>query len=189
MTRGALAEFGGTEVKTPGDGFLASFTSAQRALECAQQLQRSLSASLPAGLTVRIGVNAGEPILEGDDLFGASVIAAPRIAAQAGGGEILVAAVVRQLVLGKGFLFTDRDHVELRGLEEPVRVWELRWGQGLAGYRPVNFASRFSWNARTASPWSSFFIESSSSASDSGSTRFETSLMYLFTDTLEVRTA
>jgi len=81
---------------------------------------------------VRIGLNAGEPIAEDDpdgraDLFGTAVIVAARIAAQAHGGEILVSDVVRQLVAGKGFLFNDRGDHALKGFEDPVRVWEVRW--------------------------------------------------------------
>ena len=57
------------------------------------------------------------------------MIAASRIAAQARGGEIFVADVVRQLAAGKGFLFSDRGEVGLRGLDDPVRVWELRWAE------------------------------------------------------------
>jgi class 3 adenylate cyclase/pimeloyl-ACP methyl ester carboxylesterase len=135
ITREALKAHGGSEVKSMGDGFLASFGSAQRALECAIALQRALHAEalggemegLPNGLRVRVGINAGEPIAEDDDLFGTAVIAAARVAALAEGGEILVANVVRELVAGKGFLFNDRGEQPLRGLEDPVRVWELRW--------------------------------------------------------------
>ena len=76
---------------------------------------------------VRIGLNAGEPIAEDDDLFGTAVIVAARIAAQAQGGEILVSDVVRQLVAGKGFLFSDRGNHALKGFEEPVRVYEVNW--------------------------------------------------------------
>ncbi|MBE0610184.1 MAG: adenylate/guanylate cyclase domain-containing protein, partial [Dehalococcoidia bacterium] len=76
---------------------------------------------------VRVGINAGEPIAEDDDLFGTAVIAAARIASMAAGGEILVANVVRELVAGKGFLFSDRGEQALRGLEDPVRLWDLRW--------------------------------------------------------------
>ncbi len=76
---------------------------------------------------MRIGLNAGEPIAEEDDLFGTAVITAARIAAQAQGGEILVSDVVRQLVAGKGFLFADRGETVLRGFEDPVRVYEVRW--------------------------------------------------------------
>jgi class 3 adenylate cyclase/pimeloyl-ACP methyl ester carboxylesterase len=135
ITREALRAHGGSEVKSMGDGFLASFGSAQRALECAITLQKALhdealgagADGLPNGLRVRVGINAGEPIAEDDDLFGTAVIAAARVAALAEGGEILVANVVRELVAGKGFLFNDRGEQPLRGLEDPVRIWQLRW--------------------------------------------------------------
>ncbi|MEP6872593.1 MAG: adenylate/guanylate cyclase domain-containing protein [Anaerolineaceae bacterium] len=131
-TREALRRFGGTEVKTMGDGFLASFRSIQRALDCAVSLQRSLSSaseSLPDGVRIRVGINAGEPIEEDGDLFGSSVITAARIVALAEGGEILVSNVVRELVAGKGRLFADRGHHVLRGFDEPVRIWSLLWEQ------------------------------------------------------------
>ncbi|MEO6398253.1 MAG: adenylate/guanylate cyclase domain-containing protein [Tepidiformaceae bacterium] len=129
-TREALRSFGGTEVKTMGDGFLASFRSIQRALDCAISLQLSLSsesAALPDGFRIRVGINAGEPIEENGDLFGSSVITAARIVALAEGGEILVSNVVRELVAGKGHLFADRGQHVLRGFDEPMRVWSLLW--------------------------------------------------------------
>ncbi|MDP2948295.1 MAG: adenylate/guanylate cyclase domain-containing protein [Chloroflexota bacterium] len=78
-------------------------------------------------IRVRIGLNAGEPIAEEKDLFGTAVILAARIAAQAEGGEILAANVVRELAAGKGFLFADRGDIALRGFEDPVRLYEVRW--------------------------------------------------------------
>ena len=134
-TRECLREHSGSEVKTMGDGFLASFGSAQKALECAASLQQAFSESGSSssrsagheGLRIRIGINAGEPVAEDDDLFGTSVIVAARIAAKAEGGQILVADVVRQLVAGKGFLFSDTGEHVLKGFEEPVRIWEQRW--------------------------------------------------------------
>ncbi len=130
MTREALRGHGGSEVKTMGDGFLASFNSAQRALRCAISLQTALadySAKGDETLTIRVGINAGEPIAEDEDLFGTAVILAARIASKAAGGEIFVANVVRELVAGKGFLFADRGEFPLRGFEEPMRVYELNW--------------------------------------------------------------
>ncbi len=81
---------------------------------------------------MRIGLNAGEPIAEDDpdgraDLFGTAVIVAARIAGQAKGGEILASNVVRELVAGKEFLFADRGETSLRGFEDPVRLYEVRW--------------------------------------------------------------
>ena len=156
MVREALKSNGGAEVKTMGDGFMASFTSATRALECAIAMQRAFaernegslrskgSPSTSSGRTVgeesgraevirvRIGLNAGEPIAEDDpdgrsDLFGTAVNLAARIAAKAEGGEILVSDVVRQLVKGKYFLFADRGETSLKGFDEPVRLYEVSW--------------------------------------------------------------
>ena len=128
--RDALKEHGGSEVKTMGDGFMASFSSTSRALECAITMQRKFAEqnkSVDEPVRVRIGLNAGEPIAEDDDLFGTAVNLAARIAAQAQGGQILASDVVRQLVAGKGFLFADRGESALRGFEEPVRVYEVGW--------------------------------------------------------------
>ena len=130
MTREALKAHGGAEVKTMGDGFMASFSSATRALECAIAMQRAFATHNEAAqepMKVRVGLNAGEPIAEDEDLFGTAVILAARIAAKADGGEILASDVVRQLVAGKGFLFSDRGDVALRGFEDPVRLYEVRW--------------------------------------------------------------
>ena len=82
LTRDLLQRHGGTEVKALGDGFMASFRSTQRALDCAIGLQRSVAtgvAGLPADLRIRVGINAGEPIEEDGDLFGSAVITAARI--------------------------------------------------------------------------------------------------------------
>ena len=130
MVREALKAHGGAEVKTMGDGFMASFSSATRALECATALQRAFAErneSAAEPLRVRVGLNAGEPIEEEQDLFGSMVIMAARIAAMAQGGEILVANVVRELAEGKGFMFGDRGEVALRGFDDPVRLFEVRW--------------------------------------------------------------
>jgi class 3 adenylate cyclase len=118
-----------------GDGFMASFGSAVKALECAVALQRGMEQgtwNMGERVRVRIGLNAGEPIAEDDpdgrgDLFGTAVIRAARIAALAQGGEILAANVVRELAEGKGFLFGDRGEVALRGFDDPVRLFEVRW--------------------------------------------------------------
>jgi class 3 adenylate cyclase len=131
IVREALRAHGGAEVKAMGDGFMASFSSATRALECAIALQRAFAAHddehPETPIRVRIGLNAGEPIAEDEDLFGTAVILAARIAAQAKGGEILVANVVRELAAGKGFLFADRGEVALHGFEDPVRLYEVQW--------------------------------------------------------------
>jgi class 3 adenylate cyclase len=128
ITREVLKAHDGAELKTMGDGFMASFGSVTKALECAIALQRAFEAR--AGdepLRVRVGLNAGEPIAEEGDLFGSTVILASRICAQAGPGEILVPDPVRHLLSGKDFLFSDRGDVVLKGFEDPVRIYEVRW--------------------------------------------------------------
>jgi len=127
ITREVLKANGGTEVKTMGDGFMASFGSVTKAVECAVALQRAFADREGEPLSVRVGLNAGEPIEEDGDLFGATVILASRIAAKADGGEILVADTVRGLCSGKGFLFADRGEFVAKGFEEPVRVYEVSW--------------------------------------------------------------
>ena len=86
-----------------------------------------MSESADEPIRVRIGLNAGEPIAEDDDLFGTAVNEAARITATAEGGEILVSNVVRELAKGKDFLFADRGETTLKGFDEPVRLYELRW--------------------------------------------------------------
>ena len=118
ITRECLRAHGGSEVKTMGDGFMVSFGSATKALECAIAMQRAFS---------RQDETACEPIEEDGDLFGATVILASRIAAKAEGGEILVADTVRGLCSGKGFLFSDRGEFVAKGFDDPVRLFEVRW--------------------------------------------------------------
>ncbi len=131
ITRDLLKQHGGAEVKTMGDGFMASFGSVTSAMECAIALQRAFNAqNLEPGtenLHVRVGLNAGEPIEEDGDLFGATVILASRIAAKAGAGEILVPDTVRGLLSGKNFLFGDRGEFVPKGFDESMRLWEVRW--------------------------------------------------------------
>jgi class 3 adenylate cyclase len=130
ITREVLKSHGGIEVKTMGDGFMASFGSVTKGVECAIALQRAFDERNFGALEtlhVRVGLNAGEPIEEEGDLFGASVILAARIAAKAEGGEILIADTVRGLCSGKGFLFADRGEFVAKGFEDPVRVYEVSW--------------------------------------------------------------
>ncbi len=134
ITRNVLKEHGGSEVKTMGDGFMASFPSVTKAVECALTLQQAFAernasgaeAQRDAPLQVRCGLNAGEPIEEDGDLFGETVILASRIAAMAQGGEILASTAVRELCAGKGFLFADMGEHVMRGFEDPVRVFEIK---------------------------------------------------------------
>jgi class 3 adenylate cyclase len=130
ITRDTLKAHGGTEVKTMGDGFMASFGSVAQAMECAIALQRAFAARNDGGgepLSIRVGLNAGEPIEEEGDLFGATVIMASRVCAQAGAGEILIPEPVRHLLAGKPYVYADRGETMLKGFEDAVRIFEVRW--------------------------------------------------------------
>jgi adenylate cyclase len=111
---------------------MTSFSSATRALESAIAMQRAFAAhneSAEEPILVRVGLNAGEPIAEDEDLFGTAVNLAARICGHAEAGQILASDVVRQLVAGKDFLFADRGKAALKGFDEPVRLYEVRWRQ------------------------------------------------------------
>jgi class 3 adenylate cyclase/DNA-binding NarL/FixJ family response regulator len=123
----------GRLVKSLGDGCLAVFDSASRALDCAMAVQR---ATLSAPLRVRMGLNTGEVTVTAEDVFGAPVNAAARIAAKAQGGEILISDIVRQLIGSTaGVDLRDRGRVRLRGFPERWRLHEVVWQDepGVAG--------------------------------------------------------
>ena len=131
IVRDALRSHGGDEIKHTGDGIMASFPSTSGALEAAIDAQRALARHNHAHpddpVRVRMGLNMGEPVRERDDLFGQAVQLARRICDRAAPGQILASNVVRELVAGKGFLFADLGDTELRGFEDPVRLYAVRW--------------------------------------------------------------
>ena len=136
IVRAALAANAGSEIKHTGDGIMASFSTASSALDAAIAIQRGVAAHKnehpDSPLGVYVGLNAGEPIAEDDpggrvDLFGTSVNLAARICDHAQAGQIVAANVVRELAAGKDFLFADLGETALRGFEDPIKLWELRW--------------------------------------------------------------
>ncbi|MGH7319941.1 MAG: adenylate/guanylate cyclase domain-containing protein, partial [Candidatus Rokuibacteriota bacterium] len=101
-------------------------------------------------LRVRIGLNTGEVVREGGDLYGQAVHAAARITAKAEGGEILVSEVVKQLVgESPGFVFRDRGRYRLKGFAERFHLFEVPWREEqVAG--PASFAERTPYVGRDA---------------------------------------
>ena len=122
VVRKALTEHDGNEVKHTGDGIMASFSSAVSAVEAAQQIQRDLAG---ADIRVRIGLNAGEPIVENRDFFGTAVQLAARICDRAEPGQVLVSRVVMDLCAGKTFTFEDVGAATLKGFNEPVGLYAV----------------------------------------------------------------
>jgi class 3 adenylate cyclase len=124
----ALDSFDGTEVKHTGDGLMAAFGSVVGAIQSAVQIQRRLAeADDMHGVRVRIGMSAGEPVTERNDLFGAVVQLAARLCSRAEPGSVLVSSAVRDLALGKGFVFRKRRRLSLKGFDEPVDSFEVVW--------------------------------------------------------------
>jgi adenylate cyclase len=124
----ATAKHGGTVVQTEGDGSMLAFSSARRAVACAEAIQREISSAFSDGsppIRVRIGVHTGDALNEADGFFGKTVHYAARVASQALGGEILVSSVVHELVSGPGIDFQESREVELKGLEGLHRLFAV----------------------------------------------------------------
>jgi len=135
IIRECLHVHAGREVKHTGDGIMASFTSVGRALDCAIAIQQAFeehNANDPDGaMRVRVGLSAGEPIEDNNDLFGSSVNLASRMCNAALPGQILTTNVVRELCLGKRFRFDALGDRTLKGFAEAVPVFEVPWQPAL----------------------------------------------------------
>ncbi|MEX2227823.1 MAG: nickel-binding protein [Dehalococcoidia bacterium] len=126
-----LDDHGGRRIKATGDGILATFSSVSRAVACTVAIQRAFAAhnatNIGPPLDVRIGLSAGEPVQDSDDLFGVAVNLAARVCDYADGGSIFTVNVVRELSIGKGHTFVDRGDTMFKGFADPVRVYEVAW--------------------------------------------------------------
>ena len=115
-----LARFRGREVKTLGDGCLATFDGPARAIQCGQALAATARS---LGLEVRIGLHTGEVELMGSDVSGIAVHIAARVGALADAGEVLVSSTVKDLVAGSGIPFADRGTRQLKGISDEWRLF------------------------------------------------------------------
>lgn len=131
ITRNALKEFQGNEVKHTGDGIMASFVSVPKSIECARAIQRSLAAhnrkNPVEALYLRIGIGAGEPIEEHGDLFGSAVQQAARICDLSEPGQILVTEEVWDTCNPKSLPFIDIGKITLKGFKDPIRAYRVEW--------------------------------------------------------------
>jgi class 3 adenylate cyclase len=116
--RDQLGRFGGREVDTAGDGFLATFDGPARAIRAACAIRDGVQ---NLGLELRAGLHTGECELMSGKVGGIAVHTGARVAAQAGPGEVLVSSTVRDLVAGSGIAFEERGEHELKG----VGSWRL----------------------------------------------------------------
>ena len=122
VVRRLLERYRGREVKTLGDGFLATFDGPGRAIRCASDLREAVRS---VGLEVRSGLHTGEVELNGNDISGIAVNIGARVGARAGAGEVLVSQTVKDLVAGSGLAFEDRGEHDLKGVPGPWRLWSL----------------------------------------------------------------
>ena len=119
VVREALDRFNGREVKSTGDGFLATFDGPARAIQCATAILQSSEVS---GIRVRAGLHTGECEVMGEDIGGIAVHIAARVSAHAEPRELLVSRTVKDLVAGSGIQFTDRGTHTLKGVPD---TWQL----------------------------------------------------------------
>ena len=120
--RGVLAQYRGREIDTTGDGFFAAFDGPARGIRCAQAVLDALDG---IGIRARGGLHTGEVEVVDEKLAGIAVHTGARVAALAGPGEVLVSSTVRDLVAGSGIEFEDRGLHELKGLDEPRRLFAV----------------------------------------------------------------
>jgi pimeloyl-ACP methyl ester carboxylesterase/class 3 adenylate cyclase len=120
LTRRQLDRFRGREVKTLGDGFLATFDGPARAIECASAIRDGVG---PLGVEVRAGLHTGECELDGDDVRGMAVNIGARVGGLAQAGEVLVSSTVKDLVVGADLQFSERGEHELKGVPGKWRLY------------------------------------------------------------------
>jgi adenylate cyclase len=150
-----IAEHDGRIVKTAGDGLLLEFPSVVDAVRCAVDVQRGMAAR-NAGiapdqrLEFRIGINVGDIIIDGDDIFGDGVNVAARLEALADPGGICVSRVVRDQVLDKlSFAFEDLGAQEVKNIARPVEVYRVDLGSAAL---PTPSRGRPRWQRMTRGP-------------------------------------
>jgi DNA-binding NarL/FixJ family response regulator/class 3 adenylate cyclase len=130
VLRGAVDQHGGREVKSTGDGLMVAFTSAVAAVRCAVDMQRATSGQ-DGALELRIGLDAGEPLPEGDDLYGTPVIVASRLCDAAAAGEILASDIVCRIAGPRlEELVQPAGAMRLSGIAERVVVSRVQWHEG-----------------------------------------------------------
>ena len=131
VVRSALAQLDGREVKHTGDGIMATFSVAANAVAASIEIQRAMTehnkANPDRAIQLRIGLNAGEPIAEDNDYFGATVQLASRLCNAAETEQIVCSSVVRDLCAGKPFTFNPLGSIALKGVREPVEAYAIPW--------------------------------------------------------------
>ena len=127
MVRSELRRFRGRQVKTTGDGILATFDGPARAIGCASRIHQG---ARRLGIDVRAGLHAGEVDIRGDDVSGIAVHIAQRVSALAGSNETFVSRTVVDLVAGSGIGFDDRGESQLKGVPGTWQLFAVQQSSG-----------------------------------------------------------
>ena len=122
IVRTNLARYRGREIKTMGDGFLATFDGPARGVRCAEAIAAQVQ---PLGVEIRAGLHTGEIAFEGDDVAGLGVAIGARVGAKAGASEVLVSQTVKDLVAGSGLTFEDAGEHELKGVPDRWHLYRV----------------------------------------------------------------
>jgi len=137
VVREALSANAGKEIKHTGDGIMASFARTSDGIDASITMQRETALytqqnpDLP--LHLKIGLNAGEPIAEDNDLFGTVVQLSARIVDKASADQIYVSEIVRGICAGKDYTFVSCGGFEMKGFSEPINIFEVKWNEAEGG--------------------------------------------------------
>jgi len=167
VLRQVFADHGGREVKNLGDGLMIAFDGVSSAIDAAVAMQQAVTARPPDAepLAVRIGIGTGDVDVEDDDYFGRPVVEAARLCAHAEGGEVLVTQMVHLLARSRTSAELEPvGELELKGLDEPVDTWRVRWAPRASADRPPlpgrldaavasNFVGRVAERAQLDAAW------------------------------------
>jgi len=136
IVKSTISHYGGQYIKHTGDGILAAYDDAQMAVKSGAVIQRCVREhntefpDLP--LNLRVGLNGGETITEGDDVFGSSVNLASRVCALAGAGQLFCTGIVRSRAKAVKIPFADRGEHAVKGYKDPIPVYEVLWDESQA---------------------------------------------------------
>jgi len=136
IVKSTISHYGGQYIKHTGDGILAAYDDAQMAVKSGAVIQRCVREhntefpDLP--LDLRIGLNGGETITEGNDVFGSSVNLASRVCALAGVGQVFCTGIIRSRAKAVKIPFADRGEHAVKGYKDPIPVYEVLWDEGQA---------------------------------------------------------
>jgi adenylate cyclase len=131
IVREALTIFSGREIKHTGDGIMASFNRTSDSIDASIQIQRETNqyttATPERPLYIKIGINAGEPIAEDNDLFGTTVQMAARIVDKALADQIFTSEIVQGICAGKTYNFVSRGTYQMKGFDKDPTLYEVMW--------------------------------------------------------------